>query len=319
MRITIEKNEQAFDLAAAKRIVQQIKEKPESVIGLSTGRTTRNMHRLVAQIHHDQPFDATRATFFGIDEVTGVSRSYSGACYTMLKTEIIDDLGVDEDHFLMLPTATDNLDADCKHFSDELQHKGGIDLLILGLGENGHLGFNQPGTSFESTAGTGSMDSALENRIRRETGVPAEHPLGGVTLGLSDIMQARRILLVAKGTSKAEIVKKVLHGPVDTHVPASILQRHPHCEVLLDADAASCLSLAEKKSGGDKPSHLAPFLMMVFIFLVMGFLATIDSQLQRPLQSAFLARVGLLRNTLPTMVIFSWFLAYPVCSGLGTR
>ena len=254
MRITIERNEQAFDLAAAKRIVQQIKEKPESVIGLSTGRTTRNMHRLVAQIHRDQPFDATRATFFGIDEVTGVSRSYSGACYTILKTEIIDDLGVDEDHFLMLPTATDNLDANCKHFSDELQHKGGIDLLILGLGENGHLGFNQPGTSFESTVGIGSMDSALENRIRRETGVPAEHSLGGVTLGLSDIMQVRRIILVVKGTSKAEIVKQVLRGPVSTDVPASILQHHPHCEVLLDADAASCLPLVEKKSEGDKPS-----------------------------------------------------------------
>jgi len=75
MRITIEKNEQAFDLAAAERIVQQIKEKPESVIGLSTGRTTGNMHRLVPQIHRDQPFDASRATFFGIDEVTGVPRS----------------------------------------------------------------------------------------------------------------------------------------------------------------------------------------------------------------------------------------------------
>ena len=212
------------------------------------------MHRLVAQIHRDQPFDATRATFFGIDEVTGVSRSYSGACYTILKTEIIDDLGVDEDHFLMLPTATDNLDANCKHFSDELQHKGGIDLLILGLGENGHLGFNQPGTSFESTVGIGSMDSALENRIRRETGVPAEHSLGGVTLGLSDIMQVRRIILVVKGTSKAEIVKQVLRGPVSTDVPASILQHHPHCEVLLDADAASCLPLVEKKSEGDKPS-----------------------------------------------------------------
>ena len=319
MRITIEKNEQAFDLAAAEKIVQQIKEKPESVIGLSTGRTTGNMHQLVAQIHRHQPFDASRATFFGVDEVTGVPRSYSGACYTMLKREIIDDLGVDEDHFLMLPTESDDLAADCQHFSDELQHKGGIDLLILGLGENGHLGFNQPGTSFESTVGKGSMDSALENRIRRETGVPAEHPLGGVTLGLSDIMQARRILLVVKGTSKAEIVKQVLYGPVDTNVPASILQRHPHCEVLLDADAASCLSLVEKKSEGDKPSYLAPFLTMVFLFLIIGFLTTVNSQLQGPLQSAFLARVGSLKNTLATMVTFSWFLAYPVCGGLGTR
>lgn len=241
MTIHIERNEQAFDLAGAERIVQQIREKPDSVIGLSTGRTTGNMHRLVVEIHRDQPFDASRVTFFGVDEVTGVPRSYSGACYTMLKTEIIDGMGVDEDHFLMLPTQSDDLEADCQHFAEELQQRGGIDLLILGLGENGHLGFNQPGTPFESTVGMGSMDLALETRIRREMSMSAEHSLGGVTLGLSDIMQARRIILDVKGAAKAKIVSQVLRGPVTTDVPASILQRHPHCEVLLDADAASSL------------------------------------------------------------------------------
>lgn len=241
MTIHIERNEQAFDLAGAERIVQQIREKPDSVIGLSTGRTTGNIHRLVVEIHRDQPFDASRVTFFGVDEVTGVPCSYSGACYTMLMTEIIDGMGVDEDHFLMLPTQSDDLEADCQHFSEELQQRGGIDLLILGLGENGHLGFNQPGTPFESTVGMGSMDFALEARIRREMSISAEHSLGGVTLGLSDIMQARHIILVVKGTAKAKIVSQVLHGPVTTDVPASILQRHPHCEVLLDADASSSL------------------------------------------------------------------------------
>ena len=319
MRITIERNEQAFDLAAADRIVRQIKKKPDSVIGLSTGRTTGNMHRLVAQLHREQPFDASRATFFGVDEVTGVPRSYSGACYTMLKTEIIDDLGVDDEHFLMLPTQSDDLSFDCQHFTNEIQKRGGIDLLILGLGENGHLGFNQPGTPFESTAGAGSMDPMLEARIRRETNLSAEHPLGGVTLGLSDIMQAHRIILVVKGATKADIVNQVLHGPVSTDIPASILQRHPNCEVLLDADAASSLPHEKLKSERDKPSYLAPFLTMVFLFLVIGFLTTVNSQLQGPLQSAFLARVGSLKNTLATMVTFSWFLAYPVCGGLGTR
>lgn len=239
MTINIERDERAFDLAAAESIVQQIKEKPESVIGLSTGRTTGNMHRLVVGMHREQPFDASRVTFFGVDEVTGVPRSYSGACYTMLKREIIDGMGVDAEHFLMLPTQSDDLTADCQRFVEKLQQRGGIDLLVLGLGENGHLGFNQPGTPFERTVGMGSMDRALEARIRRETNLPAEHRLGGVTLGLSDIMQARSIILVAKGTAKAKIVSRVVSGPVSTDVPASILQRHPHCEVLLDADAAT--------------------------------------------------------------------------------
>ena len=138
-----------------------------------------------------------------------------------------------------IKVAGDDLTADCQRFVEKLQQRGGIDLLVLGLGENGHLGFNQPGTPFERTVGMGSMDRALEARIRRETNLPAEHRLGGVTLGLSDIMQARRIILVVKGTAKAKIVSRVVSGPVSTDVPASILQHHPHCEVLLDADAAT--------------------------------------------------------------------------------
>lgn len=322
MKITIEHSEAAFDLAAAQRIISQIKDKKDSVIGLSTGRTTGNMHRKVVQLHQEEPFDVSQTTFFGVDEVVGVPREYAGACYTMLRSELADGLGVDEDHLLMLPTQSDDYPAACREFQSAIQARGGIDLLILGLGENGHLGFNQPGTPFDSTAWVTRMDARLESRIRRETGLPGQHPLGGVTLGLADIMQARRILLVAKGDCKAAIVQKMLQGPVTTDVPASILQRHPDCEVLLDDDAASLIHGTENRQAApeaDRPSYLAPFLSMVFLFLVIGFLTTVNSQLQGPLQSAFLDRVGNLRNTLATMVTFSWFLAYPVCGGLGSR
>ena len=317
MKITIEPSEAAFDLAAAQRIVNQIKEKKNSVIGLSTGRTTGNMHRKVVQLHQEEPFDVSPATFFGVDEVAGVPREYAGACYTMLRTELADGLGISDEHLLMLPTQSDDYPAACRQFQAELQARGGIDLLILGLGENGHLGFNQPGTPFESTAWVSKMNPELETRIRRETGLPEEHPLGGVTLGLADIMQARRIVLVAKGRHKAAIVKKMLQGPVTTDVPASILQRHPDCEVLLDSEAAALIGQEVQEVQG--PSYLAPFLSMVFLFLVIGFLTTVNAQLQGPLQSAFLDRVGSLRNTLATLVTFSWFLAYPVCGGLGSR
>ena len=239
LKITITGDEAAFDEAAACRIISQIKEKPESVIGLSTGRTTGNMHRIVGKRYHEESFDVSHTTFFGLDEVMNVPRSYAGACYTMLKTEIIDDLGIDDDHFLMLPTTCEDWKVACQNFADELEQRGGIDLLMLGLGENGHLGFNQPGTPFESVAWTTKMNPELETRIRKETQTPADKPLGGVTLGIKDIMHAKRIVLVAKGSNKAEIVRQMLYGPITTEVPASVLQLHPHCEFLLDAAAAS--------------------------------------------------------------------------------
>ena len=165
--------------------------------------------------------------------MTNVLREYVGACYTMLKTELIDTLGIQEDNFLMLPTVSDNFDKACKLFQQEIESRGGIDLLILGLGENGHLGFNQPGSPLGGETWVTQMNAELEERIRRETNTPPEKELGGATLGIRNIMQARKIVLVAKGANKADIVRKMLEGPVTPEVPASVLQLHPNCEFLL--------------------------------------------------------------------------------------
>ena len=239
--VTVEPSELRFDEAAARRVVDQIKAKPDSVIGLSTGRTTGSMHKLVAQFWKKERFNASQVTFFGIDEVVGVPREYSGACYTMLRHEILDEMGINDEHFLMLPTMSDDFPLACARFTEELARRGGIDLLMLGVGENGHLGFNQPGTPFESRAWVSSMDAELEKRIRRETQTPDDKWLGGVTLGLADIIEARRIVLLAKGERKAAMVRDMLTGPVTSQLPASMLQRHTNCEFLLDSAAASLL------------------------------------------------------------------------------
>lgn len=232
---------QSLDRAAAQLLARTIARKPDAVIGLSTGRTTGSIHRAFCEEIRRSKTDISRVTFFGIDEVTGVSREYAGACYKMLKTEVMDPLGIPEEHFLMLPTEADDFAAACRAFTAELERRGGAELIFLGLGENGHLGFNQPGTPFSSTAWHSVMYPELEARIRRETGTPEGKHLGGVTLGLKDILQARNLVLAAKGTSKAAIVQKMIQGPVTEDVPASVLQEHTACLVLLDRDAASKL------------------------------------------------------------------------------
>lgn len=239
MKITVANSRGDFDRAAAWRIVDEISHNPHAVIGLSTGRTTGNIHRMVCDIHNSIDFDVSRVTFFGLDEVTGVPREYAGACYIMLRTEIIDSLGVPDSNFLMLPTESADFEAECAAFSAELDRRGGISLLILGLGENGHLGFNQPGSPLNCTCRTASMDPVLEARIRRETNSAPDAALGGVTLGLRDIMHARRIVLVANGANKSAIVRRMLTGEISPEVPASILQLHPDCEFLLDSEAAA--------------------------------------------------------------------------------
>ena len=237
--ITIAENEHIFDQTAASRVTDQIIRKPDSVIGLSTGRTTGNMHRIIADECKEADIDTSLVTFFGVDEITDVPREYHGSCYRMIRSQMLDRMGFDDENFLMLPTFSDDFRQACEDFVKEIERRGGIDLLILGLGENGHLGFNQPGSPYEKDAWMTDMDPELLARVRREVGEKGDYK--GITLGLRMIMSSRRIILVAKGAHKANAVKLMLKGNVSTEFPASLLQMHPDCEFLLDTAAGALI------------------------------------------------------------------------------
>jgi glucosamine-6-phosphate deaminase len=243
MRILITNTPEELDCQAAEMIAEAVRSRKNAVVGLSTGRTTGGIHRAFVRLVQETGLDCSGVTFFGQDEVAGIPRTCACACYTMLMNELIGPLGIPEDRFLMLPTESDDFDRDCRAFIGELDRRGGVDFLFLGLGENGPLGFNQPGTPLGSGAHLSTMDPDLEARIRRETGTPADKPLGGVTMGLRDVMHARKLVLAAKGTSKSAISQKMIEGPVTEDVPASVLQLHPDCTILLDREAASQITL----------------------------------------------------------------------------
>jgi glucosamine-6-phosphate deaminase len=239
MKITIAKDEHAFDIEAAWRIVAQVLEKKNAVIGLSTGQTTINMHAIVAAIYKQYPFDVSGITFFNVDELTNLPREYAGSCYTMIFNQLVGPLGIAEENFIMPPTLSDDFEGEARLFERRLAERGGADLQMLGIGANGHIGINQPGTPFESETWVSPMDADFEARVRRETQVPPETVLGGLTRGIKNIMHTRKLILVAKGAHKADIIRQAILGPVTTEIPASVVQLHPHCEVLLDAAAGS--------------------------------------------------------------------------------
>jgi glucosamine-6-phosphate deaminase len=241
MKITIAKNEDEFDLMAAWRIIAQMLEKPDAVIGLSTGKTTMGMHGIVSSIFSKYPFDVSRITLFNVDELTNLPREYAGSCYSMIKSQLVDPLGIPEENFIMPPTLSNDFEVECRLFEERLARRGGADLQMLGIGENGHIGINQPGTPFESETWVSPMDPDFEARVRRETKVPPETLLGGLTRGIKNIMHTRKIILIAKGEHKAEIIEKAVLGKITKDIPASVLQLHPNCEVLLDAAAGSRL------------------------------------------------------------------------------
>src|ERR1700732_1266528 len=239
MKITITPSEEAFDVAAAWRIIAQMLEKPSAVIGLSTGATTGGMHRILSEIHARYPFDVSRITLFNVDELTNLPREYEGSCYTMILNQIAGRLGIPEENFIMPPTLSDDFVAESLLFEKRLAERGGADLQMLGIGSNGHIGINQPGTPFESETWVSPMDPDFEARVRRETQVPEHITLGGLTRGIRNIMHTRKLILIAKGAHKAEIIEKAILGPVTKDIPASVVQLHPNCEILLDAAAGA--------------------------------------------------------------------------------
>lgn len=249
MKITITKNEEEFNVTAAWRIIAQMLEKPTAVIGLSTGQTTIDMHSIVSKIHKDYPFDVSKITLFNVDELTNLPREYAGSCYTMIMNQIAGPLGIPEENFIMPPTLSDDFERESKEFQQRLLDRGGADLQMLGLGANGHIGINQPGTPFESETWVSPMDPDFEARVRRETQVPEHIELGGLTLGIKNIMQTRKLILIAKGTHKADMVRQAILGSVTTDIPASVVQLHPNCEILLDADAGAQIAAYAKERG----------------------------------------------------------------------
>ena len=241
MKITFTDSEQAFYTLTASRIADTIRQLPTAVIGLATGRTTTGVHEALCELWRAQPFDTSRVTVFGMDEITNVSRSFPGSCYDMLLRQVVRPLGIPMEHFLMPPTFSDDFARECKAFEAAIAERGGVDLQILGIGENGHLGFNQPGTPFDSTTWISRMDEKLDERIRRESGSSPDADLGGFTIGIKNIMMSRKIILAANGANKAEIIFKALRGKITPEIPASVLQLHPFTEVILDPAAAAML------------------------------------------------------------------------------
>ena len=247
MQITITENENNFYKETASRIAEVIREKPEAKIGLSTGRTTKGVHKALTELYQEAPFCCDKVKIFGIDEITNMSRECKASCYYILLHEVILPLGIPMENYIMPDPFAEDFKEECRSFEEKVEKDGGPDLVILGLGENGHLGFNQPGTPFGTTTWLSYMDDSLDERLRRENNIPADVKMGGLTLGIKNLMQCKRLVMAANGENKTKVAEQMIYGPVTENLPASILQLHSQCEVILDPLAAKTISARSHK------------------------------------------------------------------------
>jgi glucosamine-6-phosphate deaminase len=226
----------------ADRVSAALAANPRLVLGLPTGRTPVGFYAELSSRVERGLVDLSQATTFNLDEFVGIAASHPGSFHTFMETHLFRRVNLSRARIHFLDGQAADAAGECARYEREIAAAGGIDLQILGLGTNGRIGFNEPGR--ELVARTHRV--TLEPETKKDNaglfgGDPAGVPAEALSMGIATILQARTILLVARGEGKASIVARALTGPVTPELPASFLQLHADTEVIVDEAAASLL------------------------------------------------------------------------------
>jgi len=243
MTITTYRSAEHTARAAARRLLDRLSATPTLVIGLPTGTTPIPLYRALVAAHRRGQADFSRATTFNLDEFLGAGRGDAGSYRTFMERHLFAHINLAPHRAHVLDGRTPNWREEVRRYEARIARAGGLDVVVVGIGRNGHLGFNEPAEAL--TARTHRV--TLKAQTRRANaelfdGDWRAVPRQALSMGIGTILGAREVVLIATGPAKARIVARALQGPVTTRVPASLLQVHPHVTVLLDQDAAAALA-----------------------------------------------------------------------------
>jgi glucosamine-6-phosphate deaminase len=222
--------------AAADIVAEQLTDKPSSVLGLATGSTPIGMYEELARRYSEGKIDFSKAKSFNLDEYYPIEKTHPQSYNYFMNEHLFSKVNFAAS---FLPNGeTKNPKAECADYDAKIEAAGGIDLQVLGIGVNGHIGFNEPSTTyFMNTNLTGLTESTLDANSRFFDN-KEDQPTEALTLGFGAIFAAKKILLLINGAGKAEIAKKLFEGKIHTDIPASLLVLHPDVTVLMDKEAA---------------------------------------------------------------------------------
>ena len=239
MRIIRTKNYYEMSRKAAAIIAAQVIHKPDCVLGLATGGTPVGTYKNLVEWYKSGDLDFSEVSTVNLDEYRGLPREHRESYWSFMHRNLFDHVKIPQDR-INLPDGTNmDADAECKRYDAVIASMGGVDLQLLGIGHDGHIGFNEPSDAFDM--GTHCVDLTEETieANKRFFASRDEVPRQAYTMGTHTIMSARKVLMVVSGKDKAAIIKKAFFGPVTPHVPASILQMHPNFVLVADEDALS--------------------------------------------------------------------------------
>ena len=241
MQLFIEETYEDMSRRAADLIAAQLIVDPASTLGLATGSTPIGLYADLVEDFQADRISFEQVTTFNLDEYRGLSPEHDQSYRYFMQKNLFDHVDIDVAKTHVPNGAMDDAEAACAAYEDAIAQAGGVDLQLLGLGHNGHIGFNEPCDSFPvDTHCVKLTESTIEANSRLFDSID-DVPREAYTMGIGTIMKARKILLVVSGAGKAEIVRDVVNGPVVPQVPASVLQLHPDVTVVVDKEAGALL------------------------------------------------------------------------------
>lgn len=227
--------------AVARVIAEQVRQKPQTVLGLATGSTPTGLYRELVRLHREEGLDFSRVTTFNLDEYYGLDHDHPQSYHQYMWEHLFSHINVPKEQIHIPDGKPEDVATYCRQYETMIQEAGCIDIQVLGVGSNGHIGFNEPADELEPyTHLVRLAHSTIEANARFFSSIE-DVPRSAITMGICTILKARRIVLLATGKAKAPIIRKIMNSGISTFVPASLLRLHDDVEIYVDDEAAQLL------------------------------------------------------------------------------
>ncbi|RDI41390.1 glucosamine-6-phosphate deaminase [Falsibacillus pallidus] len=243
MNIIETANYEEMSRKAADYLVKLVSAKKDAVLGLATGSTPHGLYSEMVEDHKMNGTSYEQIRTVNLDEYIGLPSTDPNSYHTFMRKRLFDWIDIKSENTHIPNGQAGSLEKECLRYEQMIENLGGIDLQVLGIGHNGHIGFNEPGTSFNSSTHVVELAESTKKANSRFFASLDEVPTQAITMGIKTIMKSKEILLLVSGSSKAETLQKLIHGPFTEDFPASILQRHPNVTIIADQDALSLLRI----------------------------------------------------------------------------
>ncbi len=252
MEVLIRENADIGCVLGARIIARLVREKPDAVLGLATGRTPLRLYQELIRLHREEGLSFRGVTTFNLDEYVGLPATHVQSYRYFMQENLFRHIDIDLARTHVPNGRAGDLHAECRGYEERIVAAGGIDLQLLGLGRNGHIGFNEPTGSLRSRTWVKILSEQTLRDNSAVFGSFEDMPKHAVTMGIGTILEARRCLLLAFGPAKVRAVEQMVEGPLSALCPGSALQQHPRATVILDETSAAGLQYADHYRWTDK-------------------------------------------------------------------